>query len=101
MKIKSLHQHKVRVPIPGKDPIYFLPGEIKEIDNGIAKKLLESKGYEECTEIRISTYGELKELNKEEQIDIIRGMDKNSKIPSKENDRINLIIELQKNAKES
>ena len=45
MKIKSLHKTKVKIPVPGKDPIVFKPMEELEVSDEIGKKLLESKGF--------------------------------------------------------
>lgn len=65
MKIKSLHAHVVIIPrpgemrksrdqdgnvvknnIPGKDRLEFKPGEIKEVDEQMGNKILQSKGFE-------------------------------------------------------
>ena len=45
MKIKSMHNVKVKIPRQGKDPILFFPGEEKEVPDEIGKKMLESKGF--------------------------------------------------------
>lgn len=47
MKIKSLHEHKVKIPFPGRDPIVFLPKEEKEIENlELAIKIANQKGFQ-------------------------------------------------------
>ena len=65
MKIKSMHNVKVKIPRPGKDPILFFPGEEKEVPDEIAKKMLESKGFS-IAETKLSKEVFIK-LNRKEQ----------------------------------
>lgn len=44
-KVKCLHQKSVNIPVQG-GRIDFKPGEEKEIDDEIAKKLIGRKGFE-------------------------------------------------------
>ena len=79
MKIKSLHQHKVKIPVPGrKDHIEFLPKETKEVPDEIGKKLLESKGFKKANISKEEFFN----LKKDEQIQLLH--DKKINIFSKD-----------------
>ena len=66
MKLKSMHNVKVKIPRPGKDPILFLPNEEKEVPDEIGKKMLESKGFS-IVETKLSKESFIKLSRKEQE----------------------------------
>ena len=69
MKLKSLHETGVMIPIPGSvDGLQFAPGQIREVDDELGKLTLMSKGWEEVKEnemIAKRTTKEVKQGQKE------------------------------------